>query len=81
MVPYQIVFDRVSDNGILQYILNDGVNRTSLVSLLLDSFPISLGFTDVFLQISDIAEGLGYLHSQNIVHGRLRGVGYQLHFE
>ena len=81
MDPYQVVFDRVSDNGIAQYTSNDGVDRASLVSLFLDFFPISLGFIDAFLQISDVAEGLGYLHSQNVVHGRLRGVSYRLRLE
>lgn len=81
MDPYQVVFYGVSDNGIVQYISNNGVDRASLVSLFLDSFPISLGFADVFLQISDVAEGLGYLHSENVVHGRLRGVSYPSRLE
>jgi len=33
---------------------------------------------DVFFQISEIAEGLGYLHSQSVVHGRLRGASHHL---
>lgn len=78
MDPYQVVFDRGSDKDIIQYTLSGGVDRASLVSFLPDSLPVPPRLADVFLQISDVAEGLGYLHSQDVIHGRLRGVSHQL---
>jgi len=77
MDPYQIVFDRGSDKDIMQYILNEGIDRASLVGFFLDFLPVPPRLADVFPQISDIAEGLGYLHSQDVIHGRLRGVSHR----
>ena len=78
MDPYQVVFDRVSDKDIAQYTLDLGVNRASLVSFVSDSLQISPRLANAFSQVSGVAEGLGYLHSQNVIHGRLRGVSRQL---
>jgi len=36
-------------------------------------FPIHSAFVSVLPQILDIAEGLEYLHSRNVIHGRLCG--------
>lgn len=79
MDPYQVVFDRVSDRDIVQYTLNNGVDRAILVSFISDPFPVPARSTGPFPQISDVAEGLGYLNSQNVIHGRLRGVSHRLH--
>ena len=72
------MFDRVSDKDIIEYTLGGGIDRVSLVSFSPGSLPIRPRFADAFHQISDIAEGLRYLHSQNVVHGRLRGVSRHL---
>ena len=81
MDPYQVVFDRVSDKDITRYTLDGGVDRVSLVSFIQGSRIIHLGLVNSFPQISDIAEGLGYLHSHNIVHGRLRTVSHHLRLQ
>lgn len=81
MDPCQVVFDQVSDKNIIQHTLNNGVDRASLVSFIPDFLPISPRLTNLFPQISDVAEGLGYLHSQNVIHGRLRGVSHRLHLQ
>ena len=78
MDPYQVVFDQVSNRDIIQYALNNGADRASLVSFISDSLPIPPRLIDLFPQISDVTEGLEYLHSRNVIHGRLRGVSYQL---
>lgn len=78
MDPYQVVFDQAPDKDIMQYTLNAGVNRANLVNFAPGSLPTPPRSANAFPQVSDVAEGLGYLHSQNIVHGRLRGVSRQL---
>ena len=79
--PYQVVFPRVSDKDITQHITDGGVDRVSLVSFIQSSRTTRLGLVNSFPQISDIAEGLGYLHSRNIVHGRLRTVSPHPHLQ
>lgn len=74
MDPYQVVFDGRSDQDIVQYTLGGGVDRGSLVNFITGPLLVHPELADPS-QILDIVEGLEYLHSQNVIHGRLRGVG------
>ena len=38
------------------------------------SFPLRLSHTYLRHKLSDVAKGLCYLHSHNVVHGDLKGV-------
>ena len=77
MDPYQIAFDWVSEKDIMKYTLTEeGVDRVVLVSLMVSAILCPSQRAEASFQLSDVAEGLGYLHSQNVVHGRLRGVSY-----
>ena len=74
--PYLIVSDRVSDKGVVKYdSTEEGVNCVVFGEFL---HGLRVGFcpswpADTWF-LSDVAEGLGHLHSQNTDHGRLRSV-------
>ena len=71
--PFKIVYDWMENNRITEYVRqNPKVDRVSLVSEFI-STPIT-SFERRTPQLWDIADGLHYLHSCNIIHGNLKGV-------
>jgi len=70
--PLQIVSEWMPGGDLTSYIkLKPDTNRIALVS---PSFPLSRKTTLLFLQLVDVADGLHYLHSCNVIHGDLKGV-------
>ena len=64
------------DNGtIVQFLVNctSDVDRTLLVSKMVTNNAAALSQYHL-LQCLDVAHGLEYLHSENVVHGDLKGV-------
>ena len=72
MSPLRLVSEWMPGGELTKYIeKNPDANRIALVGV-----PPSL-FDPLFslsLQVCDIAEGLYYLHSRNVLHGDLKGV-------
>jgi serine/threonine protein kinase len=56
---------------VMDYLKNHGHEN---VDKLVGSLSRSNRCTDITLQLYEVAQGLQYLHSRNIVHGDLRGV-------
>lgn len=69
--PFQLISDWMSGGDLPQYIRdNPGADRLRLVSVSCILYvPCSLR-----LQLSEVANGLSYLHSCNVIHGDLKGV-------
>ena len=69
--PLEFISDRMSGGDLPGYIAHHpDVNRLSLVGA-----PFTVLCEVLILrQLSDIAEGLNYLHSCNVIHGDLKGV-------
>jgi serine/threonine protein kinase len=64
------------DNGRVNDYLakNNKADRLEIVGLgYLSRYDI-VGFIIIFLQITAIARGLQYLHSQNVIHGDVKAV-------
>jgi len=70
-IPLQLVSEHMTGGGLAEYIKRDpDTDRLGLVGVLLVVFTTRLPC----YQLSDIAEGLCYLHSCNVIHGDLKGV-------
>ena len=71
--PPQLISDWIVGENLMEYI-NDhpGANRLGLVCTLLHLMVNALTAS----KLSGIASGLEYLHSNDVVHGDLRGVRY-----
>jgi serine/threonine protein kinase len=68
---FQLVSDWMSGGHLLGYIQNNSdADRLGLVGIP----PLRLSQTYSDYQLSDVAKGLCYLHSCNVVHGDLKGV-------
>ena len=71
ITPFQLISDWMSGGDLLRYVeKNPNVDRLKLVGV-----PFAT-FTHILTpyQLSDVAKGLFYLHSCNVVHGDLKGV-------
>ena len=73
MLPFEIVCDWMENGEIAEYVRkNPDVDRVDLVSGFVSIIIIS--FERQILQLWDVADGLHYLHSCNVIHGSLKGV-------
>ena len=69
--PLQLISDWMPGGDLTEYIVNNPeAERLSLVGVLSPSLHETLTST----QLSDVAEGLNYLHSCNVIHGDLKAV-------
>jgi serine/threonine protein kinase len=68
--PDQLVSDWMPGGDLLDHIKNHNPDRLGLVGVT----PIVFAPPDLRYQLCDIAEGLCYLHSCNVIHGDLKGV-------
>ena len=68
-----LVYDWSHNGNIIQYLeSNPDTSRPELVSIYLHS--VRSAFPDICLKLLQVAKGLQYLHSLDIVHGDLKGV-------
>ena len=72
--PLQLVSDRMPGGNLVEYIANNpNADRLGLVSVP----PLPCADSLPHRQLSDVAEGLNYLHHCSVIHGDLKGVrGY-----
>lgn len=69
--PLQLVSEWMTGGGLTEYIKkNPDADRLVLVG----GSPIVFPRAHSRFQLSDVAEGLCYLHSHNVIHGDLKGV-------
>jgi serine/threonine protein kinase len=69
--PFELISDWMSGGDLPGYIANNqNADRVSLVG----TPPTALTEALILLQLSDVAEGLNYLHSCDVIHGDLKGV-------
>jgi len=69
--PLQLISDRMPGGNLTEYIANNPeADRLRLVNV----FLLSCTGHSLPRQLSDVAEGLNYLHSCNVIHGDLKGV-------
>lgn len=74
--PPQLISRWMPGGDLSENMKNPNVNRRTLVC---DTLTYLFN-ADASHQLSDVAEGLCYLHSCNVVHGDLKGVGdYRSH--
>ena len=70
--PLQLISDWMPGGDLVGYVnQHPGTDRLRLVSPSLSS----TGKVFILCQLDDIAQGLHYLHSRNVIHGDLKGVG------
>ena len=74
ITPFQLISNWMSGGDLPEYLeQNPDADRLQLVRALPTVFITLL----LRYQLSDVAEGLCYLHSCNVIHGDLKGVsGY-----
>ena len=71
ITPFQLVSNWMSGGDLPEYIKKyPDADRLGLVG----AFPWRLPRTYPCCQLSDVAKGLCYLHSCNVIHGDLKGV-------
>jgi serine/threonine protein kinase len=69
--PFELISGWMSGGDLLGYIANhQNADRVSLVGTPLTALTEAL----ILLQLSNVAEGLNYLHSCDVIHGDLKGV-------
>lgn len=69
--PLQLVSEWMTGGSLMEYIKkNPDTDRLGLVGIPLVVFSSCLSL----YQASDVAKGLCYLHSCNMIHGNLKGV-------
>lgn len=69
--PFELISDRMPGGDLPGYIANHpNTDRLSLVGEPSTAFCETL----TTRQLSDVAEGLNYLHSCDVIHGDLKGV-------
>ena len=72
ITPFQLISNWMSGGDLPGYVQkNPNVDRLKLVGVPLAAFT---QYTYSLYQLSDVAKGLFYLHSCNVVHGDLKGV-------
>lgn len=75
--PFEIVCEWMENSRITEYVRkNPKVDRINLVSRFISAATTS--FERQILQLWDVADGLHYLHSRNVIHGDLRGVSHSI---
>ena len=75
-IPLQFVSGWMSGGNLMEYIETKRgpcADKRKLVS----DYPATSGGTLTPHQLSDVAEGLNYLHSHNVFHGSLKVVCYR----
>ena len=73
--PFEIVCDWMDNHRITDYVKkNPEVDCVDLVSGFVPA--ITVAFECQILQLWDVADGLHYLHSCNVIHGDLKGVSH-----
>ena len=71
ITPFQLISNWMPGGDLLQYVKkNPNTDRLGLVGVP----PLVFIPPSLLLQLSDIANGLDYLHSRYVVHGDLKGV-------
>lgn len=75
--PLQLVSEWMPGGELREYIKN---NRHQNIIKLVSQFPRTPIYASSCPQLLDIAKGLGYLHSHNVIHGDLKGVCVTLSF-
>ena len=70
IAPRQLISFWTPGSNLLDGIKNLNPDRLGLVS----AVPVILIHVDRIFQLSDIADGLCYLHSRDVIHGDLKGV-------
>ena len=72
MEPLELISDWMSGGDLTRYIAkHPDANKVSLVSIPSTVFCATCWTPH---QLSDVAEGLSYLHSCDVIHGDLKGV-------
>ena len=75
MPPFESVCDWMENGEITEYVRkNPDVDRVDLVSGFVSI--ITTSFERQISQLWDVADGLHYLHSCNVIHGSLKGVSH-----
>jgi serine/threonine protein kinase len=75
--PFEIVCEWMENSRITEYVReNPNVDRIGLVSGF--SFAVTTPFERQILQLWDVADGLHYLHSRDVIHGDLKGVSHSV---
>ena len=73
----EIVCEWMANGTITEYVRkNPMVDRISLVSGFVPAVTVS--FECQISQLWDVADGLHYLHSRNVIHGDLKGVSHSI---
>jgi len=75
-VPFQLILEWMPGGDLLEYIKDHpSADRLHLVG----AYCFLRSNADSRSQLLDVAEGLHFLHSRNVVHGDLKGVRDALH--
>jgi serine/threonine protein kinase len=75
--PFEIVCEWMENSRITEYVReNPNVDRINLVSGF--SSTVTTSFERQILQLWDVADGLHYLHSRDVIHGDLKGVSHSI---
>ena len=75
--PFEIVYDWMENGSITQYVKKKpDVDRVGLVSRFVPT--VTTLFECQISQLWDVADGIHYLHSCNVIHGDLKGVSHSI---
>lgn len=73
--PFEMACEWMENGRITEYVnKNQNADRVNLVSGAFCS--VTVAFECQISQLWDVADGLYYLHSRNIIHGDLKGVSH-----